>query len=67
MSSKLFNKFVSTLDNYIRMGLYISKYIIESHGRDIWARNNTDGRGSHFHLYFLYHKFLGIETFISNT
>ncbi|HKU84002.1 MAG TPA: HAMP domain-containing sensor histidine kinase [Candidatus Nitrosocosmicus sp.] len=46
--SKLFNKFVSTVDNHIGLGLYISKYIIESHGGRIWAQNNTDGQGSTF-------------------
>jgi len=46
--SKLFNKFVSTVDNHIGLGLYISKYIIESHGGRIWAQNNTDGLGSTF-------------------
>ncbi len=46
--SKLFNKFVSTVDNHIGLGLYVSKYIIESHGGRIWAQNNTDGQGSTF-------------------
>jgi len=46
--SKLFNKFVSTVDNHIGLGLYISKYIIEAHGGQIWAQNNTDGQGSTF-------------------
>jgi signal transduction histidine kinase len=46
--SKLFNKFVSTVDNHIGLGLYVSKYIIESHGGRIWAQNNTEGQGSTF-------------------
>jgi len=46
--SKLFNKFVSTVDNHIGLGLYVSKYIVESHGGRIWAQNNTDGQGSTF-------------------
>ncbi len=46
--SKLFNKFVSTVDNHIGLGLYVSKYIIESHGGRIWAQNNTDRQGSTF-------------------
>ena len=46
--SKLFNKFVSTVDNHIGLGLYVSKYIIESHGGRIWAQNNTDKQGSTF-------------------
>ena len=46
--SKLFNKFVSTVDNHIGLGLYISKYIIEAHGGRIWAQNNPDGKGSTF-------------------
>ncbi len=46
--SKLFNKFVSTVDNHIGLGLYVSRYIIESHGGRIWAQNNTDGQGSTF-------------------
>ncbi len=46
--SKLFNKFVSTVDNHIGLGLYVSKYIIESHGGGIWAQNNTDVQASTF-------------------
>ena len=46
--SKLFNKFVSTVDNHIGLGLYVSKYIVESHRGRIWAQNNTDGHGSTF-------------------
>jgi signal transduction histidine kinase len=46
--SKLFNKFVSTVDNHIGLGLYVSKYIIESHGGRIWAQNNIDRPGSTF-------------------
>jgi signal transduction histidine kinase len=46
--SKLFNKFVSTVDNHIGLGLYVSKYIVESHGGKIRAQNNIDRQGSTF-------------------
>ena len=46
--SKLFNKFVSTVDNHIGLGLYVSKYIVECHGGRIWAQNDIDRQGSTF-------------------
>lgn len=48
--ARVFNKFVSTVDNHIGLGLYISRYIIESHDGWIWASNNMHGPGSTFHI-----------------
>ena len=31
-------------------GLYISKSIVESHGRKIWAENNSGGNGATFYF-----------------
>ncbi len=52
MLSKLFSKFAikshSRTDGCMRLGLFISKNIIEAHGGRIWAENNADGKGSTF-------------------
>ena len=31
-----------------RLGLFISKNIVEAHGGKIWGENNTDGKGATF-------------------
>ncbi len=36
----LFNKFVTTSENGMGLGLFISKSIIEAHGGHMWAENN---------------------------
>jgi two-component system, OmpR family, sensor histidine kinase VicK len=48
ISPKLFTKFGSNSFHGIGLGLYISKKIIESHGGNIWAKNNEDGKGAIF-------------------
>jgi two-component system sensor histidine kinase VicK len=45
---RLFNKFVTTSQHGIGLGLYISKNIIEAQGGRIWAENNKDGKGATF-------------------
>jgi two-component system, OmpR family, sensor histidine kinase VicK len=45
---RLFNKFVTTSQHGIGLGLYISKSIIEAQGGRIWAENNKDGKGATF-------------------
>lgn len=47
---RLFNKFVSTMDNHIGLSLYFSKYIVESHIGWIWAHNNIQEPGSTFYI-----------------
>jgi signal transduction histidine kinase len=45
---RLFEKFVSKLSRGTGLLLFISKGIIEAHGRKIWAENNSDGKGATF-------------------
>jgi signal transduction histidine kinase len=44
----LFARFASKSFAEIGLGLFISKHIIEAHDDEIWAENNTDGRGATF-------------------
>jgi two-component system sensor histidine kinase VicK len=45
---KLFTKFATKSDKGTGLGLYISRSIVEAHGGEICAENNSDGRGATF-------------------
>jgi signal transduction histidine kinase len=45
---RLFEKFVTTSEGGIGLGLFVSKSIIGAHGGTIWADNNLGGRGATF-------------------
>jgi signal transduction histidine kinase len=45
---RLFEKFVTTSEGGIGLGLFISKSIIDAHGGMIWADNNTGEGGATF-------------------
>jgi signal transduction histidine kinase len=45
---QLFTKFASKSFAGTGLGLYICKNIIEAHGVKMWAKNNSDGKGSTF-------------------
>jgi two-component system sensor histidine kinase VicK len=46
----LFTKFASKSFQGTGLGLFISKSIIEAHGGEMWAENNSDGRGATFYF-----------------
>jgi two-component system sensor histidine kinase VicK len=46
----LFAKFASKSFQGTGLGLFISKSIIEAHGGEMWAQNNSDGRGATFYF-----------------
>ena len=45
---RLFSKYVTNSPRGTGIGLFISKSIIEAHGGEIWAENNTDTKGATF-------------------
>jgi signal transduction histidine kinase len=45
---RLFSKFATKSDIGTGLGLFITKSIIEAHGGEISAENNSDGRGATF-------------------
>ncbi len=45
---KLFSKFATKSETGTGLGLFVSQSIIEAHGGKIWAKNNSNGRGSTF-------------------
>ena len=48
IQDRLFTKFATKSHTGSGLGLFISKGIIEAHGGEIWAQNNTDGNGATF-------------------
>lgn len=44
----LFTKFATKSEKGIGLGLFLAKNIVESHGGNIWAENNSDGKGATF-------------------
>ena len=48
IQEKLFTLFVTKSETGSRLGLFISKGIVEAHDGKIWAENNTDGKGATF-------------------
>lgn len=46
--SDLFSKFMTISVKGTGLGLFVSKNIIVSHGGNIWAKNNSDGKGASF-------------------
>ena len=45
---RLFCKFATKSDKGTGLGLYISKNIVDAHGGQIWAQNNSSGMGATF-------------------
>ncbi len=48
---RLFNKFVTKSFQGTGLGLYISKSIVEAHDGQLWAENNSDGKGATFRIF----------------
>jgi len=46
--SDLFSKFMTISVKGTGLGLFVSKNIIGAHGGNIWAKNNSDGKGASF-------------------
>ena len=48
IKDKMFEKFTTKSEKGSGLGLFIAKNIVEAHGGQIWAGNNSDGRGATF-------------------
>lgn len=45
---RLFQKFATKSYQGTGLGVYISKSIVEAHGGNMWAENNSDGKSATF-------------------
>ena len=54
MLPRLFTRFATKSFSGTGLGLFVSKYIVEAHGGEIWAENNVRGKRSYI-LVLLYH------------
>jgi len=52
--TRLFTKFSTKSETGTGLGLFICKSIIEAHGGNIWANNNSGGKGSTFSFTLAY-------------
>lgn len=48
MLPRLFTRFATNSFSGTGLGLFVSKYIVEAHGGEIWAENNVEGKGATF-------------------
>jgi signal transduction histidine kinase len=48
IKDKMFEKFTTRSEKGSGLGLFIARSIIEAHGGQIWAGNNSDGKGATF-------------------
>ena len=48
MLPRLFTRFATKSFSGTGLGLFVSKYIVEAHGGEIWAENNVEGKGATF-------------------
>jgi K+-sensing histidine kinase KdpD len=54
MIPRLFTKFATKSEKEdTRLGLFISKSIVEAHGGRMWAENNYDDKGAIFYFSFM--------------
>jgi two-component system, OmpR family, sensor histidine kinase VicK len=60
IKDKMFEKFTTRSEKGSGLGLFITKKIVEAHGGNIWAGNNSDGKGAMF-AFSLPARFLRVE------
>ena len=60
IKDKMFEKFTTRSEKGSGLGLFITKKIVEAHGGNIWAGNNSDGKGAMF-AFSLPTRFLRVE------